>query len=332
MQAYITRERSKTARFELAEIPTPLPSDGQIVIAVKATSLNPVDNLFLRADLGMNPDLPSVLHSDVAGVVSAIGPDITQFQVGDEVYACAGGFKGHGGALAQYMLADVRVVARKPQSLDFAQAAALPLVSITAWEGLIDRARLQLGQHVLVQGGTGGVGHVVVQLAKAKGARVATTISTDKKGQIASDLGADDLIYYHGESVKQYVKRLTNGQGFDIIFNTVDGQVLEESFKAIRKKGQVIHILGFKKHDVTMAFLNAATLHFQNMTLPLLTDVGRAHQGFILENIATLVDHGKIKPLLDPHRFTFAQANEAHALYESKKHVGKIVLESTNWA
>jgi len=327
MKAYVTRERSTDARFELAEMPTPEPGAGQIVIAVKATSLNPVDNMFLRQDLGMNPDLPAVLHGDVAGVVSAVGRGVDGFQTGDEVYACAGGFKGHGGALAEHMLADARLVAHKPSSLDFAEAAALPLVTITAWEGLVDRARIEAGQHVLIHGGTGGVGHVAVQIAKAKGARVATTVSSDAKADIVRGYAVDDIINYLGESVKHYVARLTGDRGFDIVFDTVGGAVLDESFLATRKKGQVINILGFNSHDLTPAFFNAVTLHMENMSLPLLTGNGRKRQGEILREAATLVDEGKLKPLLDPHRFTFAEANEAHTLYESKKHVGKIVLE-----
>ena len=177
MNAYRTQTYGPEARFEPAEIPVPELSSGQILIAVKATSLNPVDNKLLRHELGFNPELPAVLHGDVAGVVSAVGPNVDDFSVGDEVYACAGGFIGSPGALAEFMPADARLVARKPNSLNFAEAAALPLVVITAWESLFDRAKIQPDEHVLIHGGVGGVGHVAVQLANAKGARVATTVS-----------------------------------------------------------------------------------------------------------------------------------------------------------
>jgi NADPH2:quinone reductase len=328
MKAIVAKTFGRDARLEAVELPIPELRSGHVLIEVKASSLNPIDNVFLRMELeGMSPELPAVLHGDVAGVVAGVAPDVETFQVGDEIYACAGGFKGSGGALADYMVADATLLARKPASLNFAQAAAMPLVTLTAWEGLIDRANIHAGQHVLIHGGTGGVGHIAVQIAKDKGARVATTISSPTKAEIALALGADDIINYRRESVEQYVERLTGGVGFDIVYDTVGGTVLDQSFRAVRKKGQVINILGFNTHDLSPAFRNGVTLHFENMTLPLLTGSGRARQGEILRQAAALVDEGKLKPLLDPHTFTFAQANEAHALYESKKHVGKIVLE-----
>lgn len=326
MKAYITHSRGPEARFEPADLPVPQPEAGQIVIAVKATSLNPVDNVFLRQDIGMNPDLPAVLHGDVAGVVSAVGPGVSAFKEGEEVYACAGGFKGHGGALAEYMLADARLVAHKPGTLDFAEAAALPLVAITAWEGLIDRAHVQSGQHVLIHAGTGGVGHVALQLAKDRGARVATTVSTEHKADLARSLGADDIIFYKEQTVERYVEDLTGGHGFDIVYDTIGGKNLDRSFLAVKNKGQVINIMGFSTHDLSPAFMRGLTLHIENMTLPLITGVGRERQGEILKEVAGLVDTGKLKPLIHERRFAFEDVNQAHALYESGKHIGKIVL------
>jgi len=327
MKAAVAKTVGREARLEIVELPIPELQTGQVLIEVKASSLNPVDNVFLRMGIeGMSPELPAVLHGDVAGVVAEVGAEVEAFAVGDEVYGCAGGFKGHGGALADFLAADAQLLATKPSSLSFAQAAALPLVTITAWEGLVDLAGIQADQHVLIQGGCGGVGHVALQIAKAHGARVATTISSHAKAKTACDLGADDIINYRQESVEQSVQRLTGGRGFDIVYDTVGGAVLDQSFRAARKKGQIINILGFNSHDLSLAFRSGLTLHFENMTLPLLTGVGRARQGEILRQAAELVEAGKLKPLLDPHRFTFDQANEAHALYESRKHVGKIVL------
>lgn len=329
MKAYVTLSCGPDARFESAEISIPELSKGQVLIEVKATSLNPVDNKFLRHDLGINPDLPAVLHGDVAGVVSAVAPDVEGFQVGDEVYACAGGFKGTHGALAEYMPADARLVAHKPESLSFAHAAALPLVVITAWESLIDSAKIQPDEHVLIHGGTGGVGHVGVQLAKANGARVATTVSTREKEQYAHGLGADKVINYREESVKEYVERLTDGRGFDVVYDTVGGPVFYQSLEAVRTRGRIVAVLtgtDSAKLDLTTAFMKAVTVHTQNMSIPLITGEGREHHGEILREVAKLVDSGKLKPLLDPHRFSFAQANEAHALFESGKHLGKIAL------
>ncbi len=326
MNAYITRTCGPDASFESVEIPIPEVASGQILIKVKATSLNPVDNMFLRNDIGMNPALPAVLHGDVAGIVSAVGQGVDNFKNGDEIYACAGGFKGHGGALAEFMIADARLVAHKPRTLDFTSSAALPLVSITAWEGLFDRANLQPGQHALIHGGTGGVGHVALQLAKIGGARVATTISSEEKANIVRNLGADDIINYREQTVDQYVENLTNGQGFDVVYDTIGGKNLDLSFVAARNKGQVINILGFNNHDLAPAFSRGLTIHLENMSIPLLTGVGRERQGKILYEIAKHVDDGNLKPVLHEQQFSFEEANKAHELYESKKHTGKIVL------
>lgn len=330
MKAYITRKYGIDARFELAGIETPQPGEGEVLIGVKATSINPIDNKLLRHELGFNPELPAVLHGDVAGVVSAVGTGVQKFAIGDEVYACAGGFIGTPGALAEYMPADENLVAHKPRSLSFAEAAALPLVVLTAWESLIDSAQIQAGEHVLVHGGTGGVGHVAVQLAKARGARVAATVSSQDKAEIARSLGVDDIINYREELVDAYVQRLTDGRGFDVVYDTVSGPVFGQSLNAMRIRGRIVTVFTGTESttlDLMNAFIKAATIHTQNMSIPLITGEGRAHHGEILRQAAELADAGKLKPLIDPNRFTFAQANEAHALFESGKHVGKIVLE-----
>ncbi len=329
MKAYTTQTYGSGGRFELAEIDTPVPGAGEILIKVEATSLNPIDNKLLRHELGFNPELPAVLHGDVAGVVSAVGPGVRKFVLGDEVYACAGGFVGTPGALAEFIPADENLVALKPKSLSFAEAAALPLVVLTAWESLIDSARIQPGEHVLVHGGTGGVGHVAIQLAKAKGARVATTVSSDDKAKIARSLGADEIINYREESVDAYVQQLTGGRGFDVVYDTVSGPVFDQSLNATRIRGRIVTVFTGTEPttlDLMNAFIKSATVHTQNMSIPLITGEGRAHHGNILREAASLADAGKLTPLIDPNKFTFAQANEAHALFESGKHVGKIVL------
>ena len=185
MKAYILRNYGPDAKFELADIPKPKLIPGHVLIKVKASSLNPVDWKIRTLGVPFAPDLPAVLHGDVAGVVIEVGEGVTSFQAGDEIYGCAGGVKGHGGALAEYMLADAQLIAHKPETLGFREAAALPLVGITAWEGLFDRAQVQPGQSVLVHGAAGGVGHIAIQLAALKGATVFTTASSKRKGTLA---------------------------------------------------------------------------------------------------------------------------------------------------
>ena len=327
MQAQVLRKYGADAQFELDEVPNPTIKPGHLLVQVKATSLNPVDSKIRRLGPPIAPDFPAILHGDVAGVVQEVGEDVTGFQPGDAVYGCAGGVKGQGGALAEYMLVDAHLVAHKPHTLDFTQSAALPLISITAWEGLIDRARVQPGQNVLIHGAAGGVGHLAIQLAAIRGATVYATASTKDKGQIGKQLGAKEIIYYRDESPDAYVKRLTNGEGFDIVFDTVGGTNIDQAFKATANNGQVITIVSQSTHDLSLMHQRGLSFHVVFMLLPMLTGKGRAHHGEILRQIATWVDEGKLTPLLDSARFTFKDINAAHEYFDGGQHIGKVVIE-----
>ncbi|MZH13617.1 MAG: zinc-dependent alcohol dehydrogenase family protein [Nitrospinae bacterium] len=333
MKAYRVHEYGKAAQFVEEEVDNPQAKRDHVVVEVKASSLNPVDHKLLRANLGINPALPGTLHMDVAGVITEVGESVTDFKAGDEVYGCAGGLQGMAGniegALADFMLADKNLIALKPKTLSFSEAAALPLVAITAWEGLFDRARINSGEYVLIHAGTGGVGHIGIQFARQHGARVATTVSSDEKAKIAKELGADDIIFYRDETVKDYTQRLTQGKGFDVVFDTIGGENLDKSLKAARSSGQVISIVGTNKHDLSPMHMKGLSLHLVFMLLPMLTGEGRAHHHFILTEVAKWVDEGLVKPLIHEEKFRFDQANEAHALFASNKHVGKIVLENS---
>jgi NADPH:quinone reductase len=242
------------------------------------------------------------------------------------VYACAGGVKGTSGALAQYMLADVRLVAHKPKSLTMAEAAALPLVSITAWEGLIDRAKVQPGQKVLVYGATGGVGHIGVQLAKWAGATVYALVSSDQKAAIAHRLGADITINYCHQPVEEFVAEHTNGQGFDVVFDTVGDDNLQNAFKAAKLNGTVVSIVSLSQQDLTLLHAKGLTLHLVFMLIPMLFNVDRARHGEILSKLAQITDEGKIRPLLDSKTFSMSEIASAHRHAESGQAIGKVVL------
>ena len=333
MKAYKVHEYGETAKFIEEEVNKPDAKPGHVVVEVKATSLNPVDHKLLKSALGINPALPGTLHMDVAGVITEVGEGVTAFKIGDEIYGCAGGLRGKAGniegALADFMLADSNLIALKPKSLSFSESAALPLVTITAWEGLFDRAQIKKEDHVLVHGGTGGVGHIGIQLAKQHGARVATTVSSKNKSKIAKGLGADDIIFYRDETVADYTQRLTEGKGFDVVFDTIGGDNLDKSLEAVKVSGQAISIIGQNQHDLSPMHAKGLSLHLVFMLLPMLTGKGRAHHGLILETVAKWVDEGLVKPLIHEEKFSFAQANEAHALFASNKHIGKIILENS---
>ncbi|PGY09076.1 zinc-dependent alcohol dehydrogenase family protein [Bacillus sp. AFS031507] len=327
MKAQVIKRFGDPSVFEIAEVPNPEAIPGHVVIQVKATSVNPIDTKIRGGAVpAVAPEFPAVLHGDVAGVVVEVGEGITEFKVGDEVFGCAGGFKGTDGALAEYMLADVQLLAPKPKNVTMAQAAALPLVTITAWESLYNRANVQNGQTVLVHAATGGVGHVAIQLAKLAGAKVFTTASSEEKLSIGRRLGADVSINYREQSVEEYVKEHTDGKGFDIVFDTVGGENLDRSFQAAATFGTVLAIAARSTHDLSLLHAKALTLHITFMLLKVINKEKRQEYGKILREVTKLVEEGKLKPLVDERVFNFDEVMEAHTLLESKKAIGKVVI------
>ena len=309
------------------ERPMPSPGPGEVVVRVMATSVNPVDTKIRRTGRAVAPALPAVLGADVAGIVEAIGAGVTGFAVGDEVYGCVGGVQGMNGALAEYLLTDPALLAPKPPQLSWREAAALPLVTITAWEGLFDRAHLAAGQNVLVFAGTGGVGHIAVQLAKAAGAKVVATASGADKAGLARSLGADAVVDHRRSEPAEWAAEHTDGRGFDVVFDTVGNDNLDRAFAAARLNGQVISIVTQKAVDLTPMHVKGLSLHVVFMLIPMLHGIGRVRHGTILREAASLVATGKLRPLLDPARFALEQAADAHRHLESGAAVGKVVID-----
>ncbi|MFC5541649.1 MAG: zinc-dependent alcohol dehydrogenase family protein [Bacilli bacterium] len=328
MKAQVIQSFGNPSVFQIQDIPTPEVIPGHVLIEVKATSVNPIDTKVRSGFVSaVAPEFPAVLHGDVAGIVRAVGEGVSKFKVGDEVYGCAGGFKGTaGGALAEYMLADADLLAHKPKNLTMEEAAALPLVTITAWEALFTRGKLASGQNILIHAAAGGVGHVAIQLAKWAGAKVYTTASSNEKLEIGARLGADATINYREESVQDYVQKYTDGKGFDIVFDTVGGENLDRSFEAAAPLGTVLAIAARSTHDLSPLHSKGLTLHVVFMLLKILEKEWRKEYGEILEKVTAIVEEGKLRPLLDPNVFTFDEISKAHEHLESGKAIGKIVL------
>ena len=326
MKAQLLTAFGGPENFRLTEVPKPVVEDGTLLIHLRATSVNSLDIKIREGGLSVAPALPGILGSDLAGTVEEVGRGVIGFAQGDEVYGCAGGIKGFGGTLAEYIVADARLVALKPKSLSMREAAALPLVSITAWQGL-ERAKIAPSDHVLVHGGTGGVGHVALQLAKAIGAQIATTVGENEDSEIARSLGANEIINYRQEKVSQYVDRLTAGRGFDVVFDTIGGKNLELSLAAAASNGRISTTNGRTTLDLSEAHSKGLSLHVIFMMLPLLENRGREEHGKILRDIARLVDDGKLRPLLDKGQFTLDTAPDAHRRLQSGKARGKVVID-----
>lgn len=321
--------RVEQAGGELVAVDLPVPAlaDGQVLVRIHASGVNPLDTK-IRAGQAAHArqPLPAVLGIDMAGVVEQVGAGVTAFAAGDEVYGMAGGIGGLQGTLAERIAVDARLLARKPAGLGMREAAALPLAVITAWEGLVDRARVQPGQTLLVQGGAGGVGHVAVQLARARGARVFATVSAGDFDLVRT-WGATP-IDFRSETVADYLGQHTGGQGFDIVFDAVGGAVLDTSFTAVRRNGgHVVSILGWGTHSLAPLSLRAGTYSGVFTLTPLLSGEGREQHGAILRAAAALVDAGQLTPRLDARRFTLASAGAAHELVATGRGQGKVVVD-----
>ncbi len=318
----------ENSTFEAFDKPDLDPGPNQVAIRVHATSVNPVDTKIRAGASDLAPDDPVVLGCDVAGVVVAVGPGVRRFAISDEVFGCAGGVRGHDGAYSERMVADARLLAAKPKSLSFREAAALPLVSITAWEALVDRANVKPGERVLVHGGTGGVGHIGVQLARTMGAIVDATVGSDAKAGIAKALGADQAILYRQQTVEEYLAAHTGGAGYDVVFDTVGGPNLQPSIQALAINGRCATTVSVAAQpDLTNLHVKNATLHVVFMLIPMLTMSDFERHGRIMERIAELVDRGRLRPLVDETRFELSDIEAAHQHLLSGKAIGKVVVE-----
>ena len=325
MQALVLN--SFGSSMELQQVSRPVAGHGEVLVRIKASGVNPLDTKIRVGNAAhARAQLPAILGIDLAGVVEAVGPGVDGFKQGDEVYGMTGGVGGVQGSLAQYAAVDAALLAIKPRNLTMREAAALPLVFVTAWEGLVDRAKVRAGQKVLIHGGAGGVGHVAVQLAKALGAEVYATDAAERK-DVVERLGAT-AIDFNASTVEQYVAAHTDGEGFDIIYDTVGGPILDASFEAARRyEGHVVSCLGWGTHKLAPLSFRGATYSGVFTLQHLLTGKGRAHHGEIMRELTKLVEMGKLVPLLDERRFKLEQGQAAHTAIEDRSARGKIVVE-----
>ena len=313
------------APLRISTISTPEIGPREVLVRVRASGVNPLDTkIHAGAAAHARHPLPAIPGIDLAGVVEQTGREVSRFKPGDEVYGMTGGVGGVQGSLAEFAAVDADLLALKPANLSMREAAALPLIFITAWEGLIDRAALKAGQKVLIHGGAGGVGHVAIQIARAFGAEVFATGSASQRATIE---GFGAVFIDRDTAVEAYVAEHTGGRGFDVVYDTVGGKVLDASFAAVRRFGHVVSALGWGTHALAPLSFKAATYSGVFTLLPLLTGEGRAHHGDIMREATRLAESGQVMPKLDARRFTLANAGEAHELIASRQSMGKPVVD-----
>lgn len=308
-------------------IARPVPGKGQVLVRIHAAGVNPLDTkIAIGAGAHARQELPAVLGLDLAGTVVELGEAVDGFTPGQEVFGMAGGIGGAQGTLAEYIAVDARLIASKPHALGMREAAALPLVFITAWEGLVDHANVRSGQRVLIHGGAGGVGQVAVQLAKARGAEVYATGSAGSLDFIRS-LGAT-AIDYQAQGVEAYVEQYTAWEGFDIVYDTVGGSTLDASFKAVKPyTGHVLSCLGWGQHSLAPLSFKSATYSGVFTLAPLLTGKGREHHGSILREAAVLANAGQLAIRVDPQQFALDEVNDAFRQVAEGRGRGKTVIQ-----
>jgi NADPH2:quinone reductase len=311
--------------FRVGPIARPEPTAGQVLVRIKASGVNPLDTkIYAGQAAHARHPLPGILGITMAGVVEAVGTDVTGFRRGDEVYGMTGGVGGHQGSLAQYAAVDADLLAMKPANLTMREAASLPLNIITAWEGLIDRARVRSGQRVLVHGGAGGVGHLAIQIARAYGAEVFATGSLEDKAYI-EQLGATFL--NRNVAVADYVAHHTAGRGFDLVYDTVGGAVLDASFNAVAPFGHVVSALGWGTHALAPLSFRAASYSGVFTLLPLLSGNGRAHHGEILREATQMIEAGKMATRIDIRHFTLDTILDAYQSLNNHTAAGRLVID-----
>lgn len=329
MKAIVMTKVGPPEVLELRERPEPsLTSPTQIKVRVRAAGVNPIDTKLRRRGLLFPEGLPAILGCDGAGVVVEVGAAVSNLSPGDEVWYCHGGLGADPGNYAEYHLVEAALARRKPRSLDFQHAAAGPLVLLTAWEALYDRARLQEGQQVLIHAGAGGVGHVAIQLAVLAGARVCTTVSSAEKAAFVRDLGAELVINYREQDWVEAVNHWTGGEGVDIGFDTLGGELFRQTIPLVAHYGDLVTILEPTADiDWKEARTRNLRIGFELMLTPMLRALpkARAHQGEILDRCADLIDAGRLRIHVS-EAFPLAQAAAAHSQIEAGHVQGKLVL------
>jgi NADPH:quinone reductase len=314
MRAMVTPRFGGADFFEEQDVERPEPGAGEVLVRVMAVGTNPVDAKFRAEGDSIGLEAPIVLGADVSGVVQELGPGVADFVPGDEVYYTPEVFGPRSnGAYAEYHAARAEIVAKKPASLSHEEAAAVPLAGGTAYEAIVRRLALRVGETVLVHGGAGGVGSFAVQIAKAAGARVLATAGPDNQ-EVLKELGADVAIDYQGQDAAEVALEETGGVGVDAVFDAVGGETIVESIPATMPFGRLSTILG-AQGDLTPLYQKNQTLYGVFLTRE------RAR----LEELGTLIDRGQVRPLV-AEVLPLEEVGKAHERLDSGHGRGKVVL------
>ncbi|MFP3605183.1 NADP-dependent oxidoreductase [Paraburkholderia sp. SIMBA_053] len=330
MKALTFKRYGKTPEIGFAEVPRPTLKPDELLVQVHAAGLNPIDNMIPSGTFKpvLKFELPATLGSDIAGVVTEVGSNVTRFKPGDAIFASL--FDLGRGSIAEFAAVPESVAASKPVNLDFVQAAAVPMVGLTSWQALKERAHLQAGQKVFIPAGSGGIGTFAIQLAKHFGARVGTTTSTGNV-QLVTSLGADEVVDYKKQEFEKVL------DGYDVVVGTIRGDAIEKSIGILRPGSKIVSLIG----PLDAAFARARRLNFiLRLVFGLMSrkikrlakkrDVAYSFlfmrpDGAQLSEIGELLKSEQLRPVIDKV-FPFEQAKEALEYLAQGRAKGKVVV------
>lgn len=334
MRALVMYEPGGPEVLQVRDVAKPrIERPSEVLVRVVAAGVNPAD--WQNRKSGQRPDpnaetgSPTILGIDGVGVVEEIGDAVEGIRVGDEVWYIDGGYPGNPGSYAEYKVVHGAYVSKKPRSLDFVQASALPVVGLTAWEAVFDKGKVVSGDHVLVHGGAGGLGHIAIQYLTTIGARTATTVSTDAKAEFALGMGAELAIRYRSQDVNKELKVWSGKDGVDVVFDFVGHDNFARSFEHTAAYGRLVNtvVSDWPKGGNAMAEWKNLDLSFVNIGLPQITrdHRNRLRQVKVLAEIADMVDRGTLRAHID-RVVSFEGVGDAHRALEAGETIGRVVL------
>jgi NADPH:quinone reductase-like Zn-dependent oxidoreductase len=334
MKALVLKRYGKADQFEFADVPRPTIKPDEILVRIHAAGLNPIDNVIPKGDFKpiIKLQLPTTMGSDLAGVVVDIGSRVRRFKVGDAVFASL--FDLGAGSLAEYAAVPESAAALKPVNLDFVQAASIPMVGLTSWQALAERAQVKPGQKVFIPAGSGGIGTFAIQLAKHLGANVGTTTSTANV-ELVRSLGADEVIDYKKQEFERSLR------GYDVVLGTTKGDGLEKALQIVNPGSAIVSLVGppdaafARKRGMNFLFkfvfglLSSKIIRLAKKRDASYSFLFVRPDGLQLAKIGELLETSRIRPVIDKV-FPFVQAKEGLAYLEQGRAKGKVVVQMVN--
>ena len=329
MKATVMTGTGGTEVLEQRDIALGWPAgDHDVLVRLKAAGLNPADGFFRLLGPYLDTGDPCILGHDGAGVVEAVGRSVTRVAPGDEVCFCNGGIGGHPGTYAEFATVPETQLVAKPAGVSFEQAAALPLVLITAWEALYERTAVEPGERVLIHAGAGGTGHIATQLATLRGARVAATVSDDDKAAFVHGLGAERPILYPREDFVEAALDWSGGRGLDVALDNIGAEGLQKTYRAMATYGRIATLMEIAPDDDReSAYLSNLTLHNVMMLTPMIRGLQDRldAQAHIVDQGMQLLAEGRLQVHI-AEVFDWADIRHAHERLDGGRTMGKLVI------